>query len=305
MKKILICICTYNRNESLLNCLNSIKNIVSKNKFKIKILIVDNSVDFNFKNIINKFKKNFDLPILLFNEKKRGVVNARNLCLKKIRKFKPNYASFIDDDCTLDKYWLINILNILNKYNADIVTGPQKYVKKISDKKKINYTKYFEKIYNKKLVKVKWAATNNVFFKFKILKNNNLKFDHNLNKFGMGEDQLFFLQLYKLGHKIYWSKKIIVYEKYHNHRGSIEWLKLRSFRLGILGHYIDKKIHGTFYGLLINYIKTLFYINIVLMKILLLFIGKNNSRIDLINYFFRVKGKFLGPILFNKINFLK
>ena len=303
--KILICICTYNRNKSLVNCLNSIRNLVSKNKYEINILIVDNTTNFNCKNTINKYKKRFNLPIILFNEKKRGITNARNLCLKKIRKLKPDYASFIDDDCTLNKNWLINIFNILNNYNADIVTGPQKYVERISNKKNINFTKFFEKVYNKNIIKVKWAATNNVFFKYKILKKNNIKFDFNLNKFGMGEDQLFFQQLHNQGKKIYWSKNVQVYEEPHSHRSSIEWLKLRSFRLGILGHYIDKKIYGNLYGLFINYIKALFYIYLVLINIVLLFFRKKNSKINILNYFFRAKGKFLGPILFKKINFLK
>ena len=60
---------------------------------------------------------------------------------------------------------------------------------------------------------VNWAATNNVIINKKIFLSSNLKFDINLNKFGMGEDQLFFLQLNKKGHQILWNNEIKVYEK--------------------------------------------------------------------------------------------
>ena len=41
----------------------------------------------------------------------------------------------------------------------------------------------------------------------------------------MGEDQLFFTAISKLGYKIYWSKKIFVTEKVHKHRSNITWIK--------------------------------------------------------------------------------
>ena len=67
-----------------------------------------------------------------------------------------------------------------------------------------------------------------------------------LNKFLMGEDQLFFSQLNKMGHKIIWSNNIKVYEDYHEKRSDLKEIARRSFRLGVLSHYIDKKIHGNF-----------------------------------------------------------
>ena len=118
----------------------------------------------------------------------------------------------------------------------------------------------------------------------------------------MGEDQLFFLQLSKLGKKIYWSKEISVTETIHAHRLSLNWLIKRSYRLGILGNYIDRKMHGNLFGILINYIKSIYFL---LKFILILFLPfKKNYFINLNNNLFRAIGKFLGPILFKRINFL-
>ncbi len=244
MYKVLICVPTYNRNESLLDCLKSIRDLNNNNYFKVNILVLDNSFkNVSFK-IVSEFKKKNNLKIFQYHEKKRGIVFARNKCLRISKKLKPNYIAFVDDDCHVDKNWLKNIYKLLNEINPDVITGPQKH------RRTSEYSYLFEKNYTNDLIKVKWAASNNVFFKFNILKNKNTKnFDKNLNKFGMGEDQLFFLKINKLGYKIYWSKKIFVTERAHQHRSNISWIRERSKRLGILGHYLDIKIYGNFSGI--------------------------------------------------------
>ena len=300
MKTLIICICTYNRNESLKKCLMSIGELNKTTNINIIILIIDNTTNYQSFSLIKKIKKNFRYKIIQINENKKGVVYARNKALKKIKDLNPHYVSFIDDDCTLSKLWLINILKIIKNNKADIVTGPQIH---FEDKKKINYTKYFEKKYNSNTRIVKWAATNNVFFLYNVIKNKNLIFDKFLNKFGMGEDQLFFSILHQMGYKIYWNKSIKVYEKNHNHRSNIHWLIKRSFRLGVLGHYIDKRLHGNFYGYITNYLKSFFYFLYMFMFIFTIF--NKNSRINIINFLFRFLGKIIGPFIFKKINFLK
>jgi len=83
---------------------------------------------------------------------------------------------------------------------ADIVTGPQLSLKKkfLNRKNIINYSDFFEKRYKKDVQQVSWAASNNVFLKYNIIKKHNLFFDKTLNKFGIGEDQLFFSKLNNL-----------------------------------------------------------------------------------------------------------
>lgn len=304
MNSILICICTYNRNKKLINCLKSVESLLLKKKHILKVLILDNTINFSSKKIINKNKYRFNFEIIHKNEKKRGIVNARNTCLKYIRKIKPKYVSFIDDDCTLDKSWLKNSLSIFKNYNFDIITGPQEYIENFqSNKKNTNYAKFFEKKYNQEILKVNWAATNNVIFKYKIINNNDLKFDHKLNKFGMGEDQLFFSLLKKRGNIIGWSKKVKVYEDIHQHRLSFNWLKKRSYRLGVLGFYIDKKIYGNFLGIFLNYLKASVYLFMSILTVIFLF--NKNFKIHTLNYINRFLGKIAGPFVFSKIDFFK
>ena len=298
MHKVLICIPTYNRNQSLLDCLNSIRKLKNKNYFRLNILVLDNSLENKSKKIVYDFKKKYKLKIYQAHEKRRGIVFARNKCLKISKIIKPNYLAFIDDDCQVDKNWIKNIYELLKKKEADVITGPQKY------EKKNNYSHLFEKKYNDNLVEVKWAASNNVFLKFDIINDKRTAiFDKNLNKFGMGEDQLFFTAIRKLGYKIYWSKKIFVTEKVHKHRSNITWIKERSKRLGILGHYLDIKLHGKFIGYFLNYSKSIYFLFLSFFSYSNIL--NKNKNLYFYNYFFRSYGKIIGPFKINEIDFFK
>ncbi len=299
--KILICICTYKRNESLMKCLQSFSQTLKPSKIKISFLILDNSANFETFNLIKNFKKKFKFNIHYSNEKKRGVVNARNKCLKILKKIQCDYIAFFDDDCVIDRYWFKNVIEIIDKLKANIITGPQLYLS--NDKKKNNLGEFFEKKINKKISKVNWAATNNVIIKKSIILKENIYFDKNLNKFGMGEDQLFFSKLNKRGHNIIWSNNIKVYEKMHPHRTTSKWIRDRSYRLGVLGNYIDRDLNGQILGYIINYIKFIYYL---FCSILSLFnIVNKNYYYQFINLTFRAFGRFLGPFVFKKIKFYK
>ena len=299
--KILICICTYKRNNILNECLMSFNKAVIPFNFNIKFLIIDNTVNGNAKNIINKVKKKFNHKIYYINEKKRGIVHARNKCLDQVRKINCDYFSFLDDDCEIDSKWFVNFKKIIDIHRVKIVTGPQ--IHKSNGKINKNLENIFEKKITDDKKFVNWAATNNVIINKKIFLSSNLKFDINLNKFGMGEDQLFFLQLNKKGHQILWNNEIKVYEKKHYHRTTMKWVKDRSFRLGILGNYIDKKIYGSIFGNIINYIKIIYYLLLSILTALYPF--QKLYSYKLINFFYRSLGRTLSPFLFGKIEFYK
>ena len=57
--KLVICICTYNRNFGLIRCLKSINNLCGVSNIKIKIVVVDNSEKYTSLKLIKKLKKTF------------------------------------------------------------------------------------------------------------------------------------------------------------------------------------------------------------------------------------------------------
>jgi len=127
---LVICVSTYNRNLSLIRCLKSINNLYVVLNIKIKIIVVDNSINYNSFKLVKKLKKSFKYKIIQLHEKRRGVVYARNKCLNKVKKINPKFICFFDDDCIVDRYWLKNVFKIINFTKAEIVTGPQLSLKK-------------------------------------------------------------------------------------------------------------------------------------------------------------------------------
>ena len=296
---LVICICTYNRNLSLIRCLKSINKLYLISNIKIKIIVADNSNKHSSLKLVKKFKRSFKYKIIQLHEKRRGVVYARNKCLHEAKKINPKFICFFDDDCIVDRFWLKNVFKVIKLTNAKIITGPQLPLKK----KSFNYSQFFEKKYKENLKKVNWAASNNVFLEYDIIKKHGLFFDKALNKFGIGEDQLFFSKLNNYGYKIYWSKAIKVFEDIHEHRLNLKWLIKRSFRLGVLGHYIDINIYGKFMGFIINYLKCIYYFTKAFINIFLCFNSK--FQVQILNYFSRFYGRLVGPFFLKKIDFFR
>ena len=122
MNSVVVCICCRNVSKDLVNLLNSLDKLIIPHNFKIEAIIVINNKNKKYKNSL-KFKR---LKISFFYELKVGIPSARNKCLKVIKNKKFKYGSFLDDDCIVDKDWLVNHLNLLEENkNIDIVTGPQ------------------------------------------------------------------------------------------------------------------------------------------------------------------------------------
>ena len=303
--KLVICICTYNRNNSLIKCLRSVNRLCKISNIKIEIIVVDNSIKYSSFKPVKEIKKSLKYKIIQLHEKRRGIVYARNRCLKEAKKIDPKFISFFDDDCIVDRFWLKNVFKTKKYTNAEILTGPQISLRKGSSIKSelINYSYFFEKKYKNRINRVNWAASNNVFLEYDVIKKHNLLFDKTLNKFGIGEDQLFFSTLNGYGHKIYWSKNIKVFETIHRHRQNLGWLITRSFRLGVLGHYIDMNIYGKPTGFVINYLKCIYYFIKAFVYILLFFNSKFQTQ--LLNYFSRFYGRLVGPFVLKKIDFFR
>ncbi len=280
--KIAFCICTKNRKLKLKKNLSSLLKLKNFKQYNIEIIIVSND-QFDYKQLLYKFSKTF--KIKYFKEKLSGVSHSRNKILKILKRKKYKYAAFIDDDCIISKNWLISMITMIKKKRADIITGPQ-----ISQSRNI-YLKIMERK-NTHAKKIKWASTNNVFFKTVAIKNN-IKFSVKLNEIG-GEDQLYFLKLNKLGKNILWNSQAPVYEMVDKKRENFWWFCKRNLRYGASSIIIYRTAEGFFIG---NFIIVLKMLNDLSNSFIFLFKSILLSKINFfrsIMYFLRLIGCFIG-----------
>ena len=165
--KIALCICFSKKNESyhqkVLNNLNKI-NIPDGYTLSIYLIISDNLT--NSKNLIIKILRNTKIKINVLKAIKKNIPSTRNVFLNKIRNKKIKFIGFLDDDCHVNRNWVINMTKFITKYNCDIVGGPQLH--EVTDNKYRIFYNFLEPKFRDKQ-KINWIATNNCFLKKKLL----------------------------------------------------------------------------------------------------------------------------------------
>ena len=275
--KFLFCICTRKRKNKLIKVIKSISDLKIRAKISIQVLIVQNEKKSKLKKIDLKTKIS---NIIIVNEKNIGISFARNRCLKESSNIVFDYLVFLDDDCTIDKYWLIENLNFIKNNKYDIVTGPH-----------ISKNNFYLNILERKLKhnsQLRWASTNNVIVKKKVLKKKKITFDTNIQFFG-GEDQLFFWKLKKKGYKIGWNSFAKVYDDSANFRINFSWFVKRSFGYGCSSFHIYKEIYKNF-AYLISILKVFYDFLLFFFYLAILPISPKSHFLKLIHYISRAFG---------------
>lgn len=114
-----VCICTYNRSEILLKCLDSLLNQTISNE-KYIVLVVDNNSTDNTQKILERIQykfKNFYYVI----EKKQGLSYARNRALNET---KTPWMASIDSDAKAHPKWIETIFKVIRNNDFDCFGGP-------------------------------------------------------------------------------------------------------------------------------------------------------------------------------------
>ena len=281
--KIAICICFSKKNEihhhKIINNLNTIK--IPK-ECNLSFYLVVNNNPTKLIDLIKKIITNKKINIFILNSVKKDIPNTRNIFLLKIKNKNLDYVGFLDDDCKINRNWVFLMTNFITKYKCDIVGGPQYH--------KVTNLKY-KKLYNileppnTNKQNIRWVATNNCFFKKKILDKTNLLFNQYLKNIG-GSDQLFFRKLKKKGFSIMWNSKASIEEYLQVDRENYIWFLKRNFRYGYSGLIIDKNIYGKKIGYLMNISKIILLFFLSLINLFLIFREYNLIR----SLFYFVKG---------------
>lgn len=201
--KISIIIPTYNRDDELNNALNS---VLIQTVLPLEIIIVDDSDDDRIFQLCQKKENNFlSCQIVLKyvrNHRQKSNAIARNI---GIDYTQGDIVIFLDDDVTLEKDYLLKILEIYQKYPSAV--GVQGYITNFKNypfwRNAINrlfFIGFFEKdscrVFKStnntypfpltKIINCQWMSGANQSYKRNILKE--FKFDENLKLYAFKED---------------------------------------------------------------------------------------------------------------------
>jgi succinoglycan biosynthesis protein ExoM len=243
--RILIAVCTCQREAQLAICLNSIVRQALPLDWTVELLVVENGAAGNALSIVNEARKTAAFEILYEQEALLGIPFARNRALEIANSRDCDWMIFIDDDEIADDDWLLNYAGALKNYPADVIHGKVIYQFPASD----NWAHLLERnASNDKRIDgkvVHSAATNNVMFSARLFASNQmaLSFDTAL-RFSGGSDTEFFNRARRAGAKIVYSAKPVVYETVPMERCTLKRLMQRDARVTAAAVYIDALHYG-------------------------------------------------------------
>ncbi|HXX80590.1 MAG TPA: glycosyltransferase [Thermodesulfovibrionales bacterium] len=116
---ITVCICTYNRAESLSATLESLSALNIDSGLYWEVLLVDNNSSDNTRSVSEGFSDR--LPLRYVFEPKQGLSNSRNRAISECRS---DILLFTDDDVIVDTLWLKEFADAAQKFpGADFFGG--------------------------------------------------------------------------------------------------------------------------------------------------------------------------------------
>ena len=164
-------------------------------------------------------------------EPRRGIPQARNLCLEKARSWGATHAAFIDDDEEPAPDWLDQLLAASRRFRADVVQGrvvarfttpPPEWILRDS---------LFDRVTGETGDALPFAATNATLCSMAVFDAVG-GFEETWALSG-GTDTLLFAKATAAGFRAVWCDEAVVSEEIGPDRANLSWLLRRALRVGI------------------------------------------------------------------------
>lgn len=213
-KRVYIIIPVYNSYNYLKKCLDSLLRQTYDN---IKIICVNDGSTDNSTCLLHKYKKMSN--IIIVDQENRGVSSARNTGLDLLNYDEDAYITFVDSDDWVDHNYISTLVEIMEKYNVDIVSSSFYFYKCGKDTRLFLNTER-EGVYDsldatKLLIKDETIQSHSYSKLYKLCLWKNYRFDNDL--FYMEDQDIVYKVFYK-SNAIYISN----YSGYHYRQDNIQ-----------------------------------------------------------------------------------
>jgi len=239
MDKISVVMPTLNRPTPLMRALASLMAQRELEGLDPEIIIVDNSVDANAREVITSFTEHSPLVIRYVSEPRPGVANARNAGVSAARG---RWIAFLDDDEEAASDWLAILTRVARNRNADAVFGP---VTARADTG--GEIEGFAPFFERRIMRsdgaditdlAAYLGTNNSLFDRVSCFDSVENFDPRLNESG-GEDSLFLQRLALAGKRFHFARDAHVVEWVPARRLNWTYIKKRKFLSGQIRVFVQ------------------------------------------------------------------
>jgi glycosyltransferase involved in cell wall biosynthesis len=196
---------------------------------ELSLVVIDNDPQGSARTLVGEFTARSRFPILYEVEPTPGISAARNRCLE--RAAGADFTVFLDDDEFPAPGWLLELLAVQHRTQADLVVGPVIPLLPLDVPTWMVKGGFFERPRYPDGSPMKGVATNNLLLRNSFLQQSLIRFDNEMGLTG-GEDTLFALLCAQAGATMVWADRALVFEQNDRSRFSGRWLLQRQFRWG-------------------------------------------------------------------------
>ncbi|MGF6159329.1 succinoglycan biosynthesis protein ExoM [Ensifer sp. KUDG1] len=222
-----IAVCTFRRPE-LAETLHSLALITVPADVAIRIIVADNDVTPSAEALVNQMRPTMPCEILYVHCPASNISIARNACLDNCTG---HYLAFVDDDETVSRTWLVQLLDTAQTTGADVVLGPVRAEYTLSAP---NWMRRGD-FHSTRPVwvdgEIRTGYTCNVLIDLTRAVVFNRRFNLALGQTG-GEDTEFFRHMHADGGRLAYAPDALVFEPVPEKRARLAWLAKRRFRSG-------------------------------------------------------------------------
>jgi succinoglycan biosynthesis protein ExoM len=237
-----LCMCTYKRPDGVRRALDSLAACNKPSGRRIEIVVVDNDSAGTTKHVVDSFLASHPgLELKYAVESAPGIAAARNRCLMES---SGEWVTFVDDDEYVDAAWLMELIAVQERTDADAVFGPVVAAFTKPTPSWVATTDAYMRKRHGTGEMIDWrdARTGNVLLR-RSLASRIGGFDPSFQLTG-AEDSAFFAMASQAGARLAWADTALVFETIPPDRISRRWLCRRSFHGSRNYVRVLARVHG-------------------------------------------------------------
>ena len=254
---IVVGVLTYRRPEGI----SKLLDVLSRQQhhpdrpYRLTVVVVDNDPKGSGHVAVEPFSAIEAYQLIYVVEAEPGIPFARNRAMDVAPADTDRFCFLDDDEWPVDG-WLDSMLEVWGKTDADCIYGPVEPVYPEQPRQYFITARVFERKKNHNCDRIGYAASNNVMFNYKLVRQWGLRFEEKM-RFTGGTDYLFFNQAVRRGMKIFWANNALVYDIIPANRMTWKWILQRQYRLGntfavseVLHGGVKRRLFRAAYGVL-------------------------------------------------------
>lgn len=224
-----ICIVTCKRPLILRGLLDSL-TAQNLDGLLLRVIVIDNDLTQSARCTVDSFRRSQSsgnvLEVVYDVESDPCIAHARN---RALRHAKADYVALVDDDETVSRDWLRQLLDTMHRYQADVVFGP--VISVLPNGAPPWARRCFHRTRRRTGEPVHHYGAGNVLLRRPAITADRLRFDPAFGGTG-GEDTDFFYRLHLAGRRMVWCDEAIAHVAVPAARLTLAWMRERGFNGG-------------------------------------------------------------------------